>query len=102
MSGVRERMERVDRAKCAMETALEFMCPGQTGSEVAARLLRRYGSPGALIEAGKPQLVRQGLGENNALLLSMIPDIVRHMERQRFGPHPQLARLTAVEKYLRV
>lgn len=63
----RERMERVNRAKRAMEAALEFMCPGQTGPEVAARLLRRYGSPGALIEAGKHQLMRQGLSENNAL-----------------------------------
>ena len=79
MSGARERMERVNRAKRAMEAALEFMCQGQTGPEVAARLLRRYGSPEALIEAGKHQLMRQGLSENNALLLSMIPDIVRHM-----------------------
>ena len=102
MSGARERMERVNRAKRAMEAALEFMCPGQTGQEVAARLLRRYGSPGALIEAGKHQLTRQGLSENNALLLSMIPDIVRHMEQQHFGPHPRLATLNAAEKYLRV
>ena len=102
MSGARERMERVNRAKRAMEAALEFMCPGQTGPEVAARLLRRYGSPGALIEAGKHQLMRQGLSENNALLLSMIPDIVRHMEQQHFGPHPRLATLNAAEKYLRV
>ena len=102
MSGARERMERVNRAKRAMEAALEFMCPGQTGPEVAARLLRRYGSPGALIEAGKHQLMRQGLSENNALLLSMIPAIVRHMEQQHFGPHPRLATLNAAEKYLRV
>ncbi len=63
-------------------------------------MLRHFGSPGAAIEAGRHRIAACGVSERSALVIGMIPDIVRHMERQRFGPHPSVGSLNEATRYM--
>lgn len=96
------RQERVRRAENAIIETMDMLYSGGKGREMAKTMLRRYGSPGALIEAGKYHLMRDGLSEADALLFSMMPDMVRHIENDRMGEHPTIATLLQAEKFMRV
>lgn len=99
MNAAEERKKRLERAENALTAVMTSLYPAD-GARMTAELLRRFGSPGAVIEAGKYQLMQAGLSETNALLISMIPDLVRHMERIKYGEHPLLSTLTAAQDYL--
>lgn len=90
--------ERQRRADAALREVLEFLCPKDPG--IADRLLKHFGIACGVIEAGKYQLMRHGLSESNALLISLLPGIVRHMEMQKYGPHPKLPTLVAAEQFM--
>jgi DNA repair protein RadC len=90
--------ERIRRSKNALQQVLEFLYPKDPG--LTDRLIRHFGTAGAVIEAGKYQLMQHGISESNALLIGMLPGIIRHMEKQRFGPHPKLSTLVAAEDYM--
>jgi len=92
--------ERIGRASRALTDVLAFLEPRADAERLTGDMLRHFGSPGAAIEAGKHRLAACGLSERSALLVGMIPDIVRHMERQRFGPHPSVGTLVEAEKYM--
>lgn len=92
------RKERLAEADKALRDVLSFLMPKDT--EIADRLIKQFGTAGGVIEAGKYLLMRAGLSESNALVISMIPDLVRHLERQNYGPHPRIRRLIEAEKYL--
>ena len=96
----KESQQRVKAAEAALRDVLDRMYPNGKGQQLADDLLIKYGSPGAVIEAGKPQLIKEGLSESNALLISLVPDLIRHIERNRYGKHPQLRTLIATEKFL--
>ncbi len=97
MSGARERIARASRA---LKDVVSFLEPGADADLLTEHILRRFGSPGGAIEAGKHRLAACGLSERGALLIGMIPDIVRHTERQRFGPHPSIGTLVEAERYM--
>lgn len=92
--------ERIGHASRALTDVLAFLEPRADVRKLTGDMLRSFGSPGAAIEAGKHRLAACGLSERSALLVGMIPDIVRHMERQRFGPHPSVGTLAEAEKYM--
>lgn len=92
--------DRIRRATTALNGMVGFLEARNDPDQLMGDLLRRFGSPGATVEAGKHQLASAGLSEQNALILSMIPDIIRHMERQKFGAHPQVATLVEAEAYM--
>lgn len=95
-----ERDRRIKRAEDALRTVLDMLYPGGKGREMANRMLRRYGSPGALVEAGKHQLMCDGMNEPDALLISILPDMLRHMDRVKFGEHPTIATLVDAEEFM--
>ena len=95
MSAQRERLRR---AELALRGVLEFLEPKDV--KIADRLLRRFGSTGSVVEAGKHQLMRDGLAESSALLISIMPGILRHMQRQKFGTHPKISTLLAAEEFM--
>jgi DNA repair protein RadC len=97
MSGARGR---IGRASDALREVVSFLEPRADAEVLTSGLLRRFGSPGAVVEAGKQRLSDGGLSDSGALMVSMIPDIVRHVERQRFGPHPCVGTLLEAERYL--
>ena len=90
--------DRIRRSGNALRQVLEFLYPKDP--DLTDRLIKHFVSVGAVIEAGKYQLMQHGISESNALLISMLPGLVRHMEKQKFGPHPKLATLGAAEKYM--
>lgn len=92
--------KRIGRATKALREVIAFLEPCADADLHTADLLRRFGSPGAVIEAGKHRLCECGFTEKDALLISMIPDIVRHMERQKFGRHPSVSTLVEAEAYM--
>lgn len=94
------RDRRIKRAEAALRNVLDLMYPGGKGREMANKMLRRYGSPGALVEAGKHQLMCDGMSEADALLISIVPDIIRHIERMKFGEHPSIATLVEAERFM--
>ncbi|MBQ4089238.1 MAG: hypothetical protein IJC56_05075 [Clostridia bacterium] len=96
----KESQRRIKAAEAALRDVLDRMYPKGKGLKLADELLIKYGSPGAVIEAGKHQLMKEGLSESNALLISLVPDLVRHIERNKYGKHPQLRTLIATEKFL--
>lgn len=91
---------RIKRASKALSDVVSFLEPRADADQLIVDMLRHFGSPGAAIEAGKHRLHASGLSEKDALLIGMIPDIVRHMERQRFGPHPSAGTLIEAERYM--
>lgn len=97
MSGARGR---IGRATDALREVVSFLEPRADAEDMTSGMLRHFGSPGAAIEAGKQRLSASGLSDGSALVVGMIPDIVRHMERQRFGPHPSVRTLLEAERYL--
>lgn len=96
----KEKQARIREAEEAFRDVMRRLYKDKA-DELTDRLLTKYGSPGSVIEAGKHQLMKEGVGESNALLLSLLPDIVRHMERNRMGKHPSLRTLIASERFLK-
>lgn len=95
-----ERVQRIKRAENALRDVLDRLYPGGKGRKMAERMLRRYGSPGALVEAGKHQLMWDGMSESDALLISIVPDMIRHIDRMKFGEHPSIATLMEAESFM--
>ena len=92
--------DRIRRANAALTDVIGFLEPRGEPEELTRDLLKRFGSPGAAVEAGKHQLASAGLSEQNAMILGMIPDLIRHMERQKFGAHPSVGTLVEAEAYM--
>lgn len=93
-----EKREHTRRMNEALRNVLEFLYPKDPG--MTDRLIRQFGTAAGVMEAGKYQLMRHGVSEVNAFLLSTLPGIVRHMDKQRYGPHPKMATLLDAEKYM--
>jgi len=96
-----ERKKRARESMLALKDMFDFMYPGDKGTEELRRLLIGYGSPSAMIEAGMNRLKYEGMSEENAMLVAILPDIVRHMEAVSHGKHPKINSLLAAEKYLK-
>lgn len=89
---------RNDETYSALEAVLLYLCPDKPS--LARSLTLRYGSAAAVIGAGAHSLVKEGLSEKDALMVSMIPGIVRHMARARMGEHPFLGGFNEARGYL--
>lgn len=70
-----------------LELMLFFAIPRRDTNPIAHRLLERFGSLSAVLEAPVTELLRvEGVGENAAMLLSLIPQCARRhlIDRVRF------------------
>ena len=102
MATKKERQEKIKRAERAFMNVMELLGRGEKGRDMGEKLLTRCGSPSAAIESSKYRLMQMGMREADALLLTMLPDIARHIDRAGYGPHPKLSTLLAMEKFLRL
>ena len=100
MATKKERQEKIKRAENAFLRMMELMGHGEKGRQMGEKLLTQCGSPSAAIESSKYRLMQMGMRESDALLLTMLPDIVRHIDRASYGAHPKLSTLNAMEKFL--
>lgn len=85
-SGHRERLRRrlekegIDSFESheVLELLLYYSIPRADTNPIAHRLLERFGSLSAVLEAPRSELLKvEGIGQGSATLLSMIPEITR-------------------------
>ena len=91
---------RSDRAFDAIEGLLTSMHPKEDNHARMEELKRHYASADALFAVSPHMLERVDLRPNDALLLSKLPELNRHMALSRFGAHPRLHRLALASDYL--
>ncbi|AUG57775.1 RadC family protein [Acetivibrio saccincola] len=74
-----------------LELLLFFSIPRRDTNEIAHRLLKRFGSLSGVFEADIKDLMEvNGIGENSAFLISMIPQLSRRYLNDRWRDKPQL------------
>ena len=75
----------------ALELLLFYSIPRQDTNEIAHRLLDRFGSFAAVMEATMEELLEiPGIGENTATLLKLIPQIDRRYLMSKTEERPQI------------
>ncbi|MBQ1834845.1 MAG: hypothetical protein II111_03925, partial [Oscillospiraceae bacterium] len=75
----------------ALELLLFYAIPRQDTNEIAHRLLDRFGSFAAVLEATLEELQEiPGVGENTATLLKLIPQIDRRYLMSKTEERPQI------------
>ena len=92
--------QRSDRAFEAVEALLRHMHPRKDVSAQMDGLRESFASADALFAASGHMLERNGMQAHDALLLSKLPELNRHMALARFGEHPRLNRLALASDYL--
>ena len=92
--------QRSDRAFDAIGELLAHMHPRQDVHALTNGLRESYGSADALFAVSTHMLERAGLHAHDALLLSRLPELNRHMALSRFGEHSRLNRLALASDYL--
>lgn len=97
-----DRAPSIKRCENALRDVLDFLYPGGKGVEMFERMMERHGSVGAIIAADKHLLKNEGLRESDALLITLLPDVVRHIERAKFGAHPYIRTLVEAERFMSV
>lgn len=74
-----------------LELILFFSIPRKDTNETAHKLLERFGSLSGVFEAGVKELTDvEGIGENSAFLISMIPQLSRRYLNDRWRDKPEL------------
>lgn len=92
--------QRVERVRQCLRNVLESLCP-EDADLVFRRLNARFLSPASAFESG-PEILREtGLRPEQALLLSMIPELARRLEVEAFGKDPRLNTLRLAGDYLK-
>lgn len=94
--------DRIQQAESAISEALDYIFPGDRGQKELKRLIALHGSPGAVLESSPQLLIEEGLSEENALLLSLVPGLIRHTDHARWGNHPILDNLLSTSEYMRL
>ena len=92
--------QRSDRAFDAIEGLLSHMHPKQDAHALTDGLRKSYASADALFAVSPHMLERAGLHAHDALLLSKLPELSRHIALARFGEHPRLNRFSIASDYL--
>ena len=74
-----------------LELILFFSIPRKDTNETAHKLLERFGSLSGVFEAGVKELTDvEGIGENSAFLISMIPQLSRRYLNDKWRDKPEL------------
>jgi DNA repair protein RadC len=74
-----------------LELLLFFSIPRRDTNEIAHKLLKKFGSLSGVFEADIKELVKvEGIGENSAFLISMIPQLSRRYLNDKWRDKPEL------------
>jgi DNA repair protein RadC len=83
-----------------LELLLYYAIPYRDVNGLAHRLLQRYGSLSAVLEADYYDLKTEpGIGDNAAMLLSMLPSVSRVYQLDKWGKRPTLDSTEALGEY---
>ena len=84
-----------------LEALLFYSIPRGDTNELAHRLMERFGSLRNLIEASLDELLTvDGIGENSAFLLKLVPELAKRYAEDVLTPLPSYRTLSAVSEYL--
>lgn len=84
-----------------LELVLFYAIPRKDTNPIAHRLLDRFGSPAGVLDAPAEELTRiEGVGENAALLLKLIPQLARQYQISRSAGDCILDTTTKAGNYL--
>lgn len=107
-AGHRERLR--DRLRTAglnafsehevLELLLTYAIPRQDVNPLAHALIATFGSLNAVLDADESELMRvKGMGRNAALLLTMMPQLMRRYQLSSLGEHPVVVTLADAKGY---
>ena len=87
-----------DGFDAAFRALIAFLYPDRP--ETADKLILRFGTAAGVINAGRENIEREGISEHNSLLISMLPDIARHIKNENTGEHPVISGFDAARDFL--
>ena len=83
-----------------LELLLMFAIPQRDVNPLAHRLIDRFGSLSAVLESSPAELTRvDGVGENAAALLSLMPQLMGYYQHSAMGRKPVITNLAEARKY---
>lgn len=103
-SRLRERFETEGldgfQAHEVLELLLTYVIPRQDTNPIAHRLLERFGSLRAVLEAEPRELADvPGMGEKSAAFIGMIVPVMRRYEKEKTKDRPVLDRVSKLKEY---
>ena len=101
---LRERMRREGLASFSehevLELLLTYAIPQRDVNPLAHELIARFGSLSNVLNAEEEELLRiGGVGKNAALLLSMMPQLMRYYQLNTLGNKPVILNLSDARAY---
>lgn len=83
-----------------LELLLMFAIPQRDVNPLAHRLIERFGSLSAVLETAPSELKRvDGVGENAAVLLSLMPQLLSYYQHSAMGSKPVITNLAEARRY---
>lgn len=83
-----------------LEFLLMFAIPQRDVNPLAHRLIERFGSLSAVLETAPSELKRvDGVGENAAVLLSLMPQLLSYYQHSAMGSKPVITNLAEARRY---
>lgn len=107
-AGHRERLrERLRTAELStfsehevLELLLTYAIPRQDVNPLAHELISTFGSLSAVLDADESELLRvKGMGKHAALLLTMMPQLMRYYQMNQLGERPVITNLAQARAY---
>lgn len=84
-----------------IELLLFYSIPRKNTNEIAHKLIDRFGSLSGVLDAGVKELMKvEGISENSAVFLSMLPNISRIYLKSKWGNRPKLNSSTKAGEYV--
>lgn len=101
---LRERLRREGLASFSehevLELLLTYAIPQRDVNPLAHELITRFGSLSNVLDADEEELLRvSGVGKNAALLLSMMPQLMRYYQINALGEKPVILNLSDARAY---
>lgn len=101
---IRERARREGLAAFSehevLELLLTYAIPQKDVNPLAHALIARFGSLASVLGADENELMSvKGVGANAALLLNMLPDLMRYYQISTLGDKPVVANLAQARRY---
>ncbi|MDO5299681.1 MAG: DNA repair protein RadC [Clostridia bacterium] len=83
-----------------LELLLTYAIPQRDVNPLAHELVRQFGSLSGVLEADESELMRvPGVGQNAALLLTMMPQLMSVYQRSAMGARPMITNLDSARRY---